>query len=256
MARRGARHRETVRPLPQAHRHCRYGGRPRRLHLCPLWDTPVDRHGRRRQAHRPHHVLYGCRGLSPHQEHPALSGQAGGLCRRQLLPLPLFLRHGSAGADESPAAECHLHHLPGGAGRLGAPPPLARTPPGRPAPPAGLPEHPRRLGLWGFSIIVVLDFYYGDFRNQAFGYTLVVLFAVNTVSLLTGPVYDLLYLEACPVRRTTCWGWKTWACSSPCSSSGITTVPAVLTGPGASGCSTSFTPAILLLLGLLAHILL
>lgn len=109
----GARHRETVRPLPQAHRHCRHGGRPRRLHLCPLWDTPVDRHGRRRQAHRPHHVLYGCRGLSPHQEHPALSGQAGGLCRRQLLPLPLFLRHGSAGADESPAAECHLHHLPG-----------------------------------------------------------------------------------------------------------------------------------------------
>ena len=70
----GARHREAVRPLPQAHRHCRYGGRPRRLHLCPLWDAPVDRHGRRRQAHRPHHVLYGCRGLSPHQEHPALSG--------------------------------------------------------------------------------------------------------------------------------------------------------------------------------------
>ena len=151
MARRGARHREAVRPLPQAHRHCRYGGRPRRLHLCPLWDAPVDRHGRRRQAHRPHHVLYGCRGLSPHQEHPALSGQAGGLCRRQLLPLPLFLRHGSAGADESPAAECHLHHLPGGTGRLGAPPPLARTPPGRPAPPAGLPEHPRRLGHLGLQ---------------------------------------------------------------------------------------------------------
>lgn len=40
----------------------------------------------------------------------------------------------------------------------------------------------------------MLDFYYGDFRNQAFGYTLVVLFAVNTVSLLTSPAYDLLYL--------------------------------------------------------------
>ena len=53
---------------------------------------------------------------------------------------------------------------------------------------------PGDWGIWGFSIIVVLDFYYGDFRNQAFGYTLVVLFAVNTVSLLTGPAYDLLYL--------------------------------------------------------------
>ena len=53
---------------------------------------------------------------------------------------------------------------------------------------------PGDWGIWGFSIIVVLDFYYGDFRNQAFGYTLVVLFAVNTVSLLTSPAYDLLYL--------------------------------------------------------------
>ena len=101
---------------------------------------------------------------------------------------------------------------------------------------------PGDWGIWGSSIIVVLDFYYGDFRNQAFGYTLVVLFAVNTVSLLTSPAYDLLYLGGLSSPADYLLGWKTWACSSPCSSSGITTVPAVPTGPGASGCSTSFTP--------------
>ncbi len=48
-------------------------------------------------------------------------------------------------------------------------------------------------GLLGFSILVVFDFYYGDFRNQAFAYTLIVLLDVGVIHLLTRPVSGLIY---------------------------------------------------------------
>ena len=112
------------------------------------YGTPVDRHGRRRQAHRPHHVLYGCRGLSPHQEHPALSGQAGGLCRRQLLPFLYFCAMGQP-EQMNPLRLNVIYTISLGVLAVWVRRRPWPTPPGRPAPPAGLPEHPRRLGHLG-----------------------------------------------------------------------------------------------------------
>lgn len=72
LARRGGRHREAVTPSPSnSSRHCRYGGRPRRLHLT-LWDL-MNRHGRRLwlSPTSPIMFLYMAVGLSPHLEHPS-----------------------------------------------------------------------------------------------------------------------------------------------------------------------------------------
>ena len=115
---------------------------------------------------------------------------------------------------------------------------------------------PGDWGIWGFSIIVVLDFYYGDFRNQAFGYTLVVLFAVNTVSLLTGPAYDLLYLGGLSSPADYLLGVENLGMFLPLLLLRYYDGTRGTDRPWGKWLFYLFYPAHLLLLGLLAHILL
>ena len=114
---------------------------------------------------------------------------------------------------------------------------------------------PGDWGIWGFSIIVVLDFYYGDFRNQAFGYTLVVLFAVNTVSLLTGPAYDLLYLGGLSSPADYLLGVENLGMFLPLLLLRYYDGTRGTDRPWGKWLFYLFYPAHLLLLGLLAHIL-
>lgn len=52
---------------------------------------------------------------------------------------------------------------------------------------------PADWGCTGILIIIVLDFYYGDFKNQAFAYCLVVLLDMYVLSMLTRPFFGLFY---------------------------------------------------------------
>ena len=52
---------------------------------------------------------------------------------------------------------------------------------------------PGDWGTTGFFLVLTFEFYYGDFRNQAFAYTLVVLFDQYVLHLFTSPVFSLLY---------------------------------------------------------------
>lgn len=45
----------------------------------------------------------------------------------------------------------------------------------------------------GFLMILVFDFYYGRFRDQAFGYSLVVFLGMGVLTLLVTPFHQLLY---------------------------------------------------------------
>lgn len=45
----------------------------------------------------------------------------------------------------------------------------------------------------GVIMILVFDYYYGNFKNQAFGYCIVVLLGGSVLSLLSLPFYGLLY---------------------------------------------------------------
>ena len=102
----------------------------------------------------------------------------------------------------------------------------------------------------------MLDFYYGDFRNQAFGYTLVVLFAVNTVSLLTGPAYDLLYLGGLSSPADYLLGVENLGMFLPLLLLRYYDGTRGTNRPWGKWLFYLFYPAHLLLLGLLAHILL
>lgn len=102
----------------------------------------------------------------------------------------------------------------------------------------------------------MLDFYYGDFRNQAFGYTLVVLFSVNTVSLLTGPVYDLLYLGGLSSPADYLLGVENLGMFLPLLLLRYYDGTRGTDRPWGKWLFYLFYPAHLLLLGLLAHILL
>ena len=53
------------------------------------------------------------------------------------------------------------------------------------------------LGDWaiyGIIIILVFDFYRGDFRNQAVGYALITLLGVGVLRIWTSPFQSLIYL--------------------------------------------------------------
>jgi len=52
---------------------------------------------------------------------------------------------------------------------------------------------PADWGTWGIIIIIVFDYFYGNFKNQAFGYCMIVLLDVGVLSMLTYPVFGLIY---------------------------------------------------------------
>lgn len=52
---------------------------------------------------------------------------------------------------------------------------------------------PADWGCTGILIIIVLDFYYGSFKNQAFAYCLVVLLDMYVLSMVTRPFFGLFY---------------------------------------------------------------
>lgn len=47
-------------------------------------------------------------------------------------------------------------------------------------------------GYLGIFIIMTFDFYYGNFKSQAFAYTLIVIFAAGLISLIN-PLYSIIY---------------------------------------------------------------
>lgn len=52
---------------------------------------------------------------------------------------------------------------------------------------------PADWGCTGIIIIIVLDYFYGNFKHQAFAYCLVVLLDMQVLSLLTQPFFELFY---------------------------------------------------------------
>lgn len=52
---------------------------------------------------------------------------------------------------------------------------------------------PADWGCTGIIIIIVLDYFYGNFKHQAFAYCMIVLLDMQVLSLLTSPFYDLFY---------------------------------------------------------------
>jgi len=52
---------------------------------------------------------------------------------------------------------------------------------------------PADWGTWGIIIIIVFDYFYGNFKNQAFGYCMIVLLDVGVLSMLTYPFFGLIY---------------------------------------------------------------
>ena len=52
---------------------------------------------------------------------------------------------------------------------------------------------PADWGCTGILMILVLDYFYGSFRNQAFAYCLVVLLDLDVLSLFTSPFFSLFY---------------------------------------------------------------
>lgn len=52
---------------------------------------------------------------------------------------------------------------------------------------------PADWGTLGIIIIIVFDYFYGNFKNQAFGYCMVVLFDVGIFNVLMRPFYSLIY---------------------------------------------------------------
>lgn len=52
---------------------------------------------------------------------------------------------------------------------------------------------PADWGTLGIIIIIVLDYFYGNFKNQAFGYCMIVLLNVGVLSMITRPFFNLIY---------------------------------------------------------------
>lgn len=47
--------------------------------------------------------------------------------------------------------------------------------------------------IWGVIIMIIFDFYYGNFKNQAFGYCLFVLLYADVLSMIITPFTNLFY---------------------------------------------------------------
>jgi hypothetical protein len=58
---------------------------------------------------------------------------------------------------------------------------------------------PADWSTWGITIIIVFDYFRGNFRHQAFGYTMIVMLQAGMLSLLTYPVSLLLYAPGTPL---------------------------------------------------------
>lgn len=52
---------------------------------------------------------------------------------------------------------------------------------------------PADWGTLGIIIIIVFDYFYGNFKNQAFGYSMIVLLDVGVLSMITTPFFYLFY---------------------------------------------------------------
>lgn len=52
---------------------------------------------------------------------------------------------------------------------------------------------PADWGCTGIMIIIVLDYFYGNFKNQAFAYCLIVLLDMQVLTMLTQPFFGLFY---------------------------------------------------------------
>lgn len=52
---------------------------------------------------------------------------------------------------------------------------------------------PADWGTWGIIIIIVFDYFYGNFKNQAFGYCMIVLLEVGVLTMLIYPFFSLIY---------------------------------------------------------------
>lgn len=55
---------------------------------------------------------------------------------------------------------------------------------------------PADWGTWGIITIIVFDYFYGNFKNQAFGYCMIVLLDVGVLSMLTQPFFNLFYFQS------------------------------------------------------------
>lgn len=52
---------------------------------------------------------------------------------------------------------------------------------------------PADWGCTGVIIIIVFDYFYGNFKQQAFAYCLIVLLDMQVLTMLTQPFFDLCY---------------------------------------------------------------
>lgn len=52
---------------------------------------------------------------------------------------------------------------------------------------------PADWGTVGIIIIIVFDYFYGNFKNQVFGYCMIVLLDVGVLSMITSPFFRLIY---------------------------------------------------------------
>lgn len=55
---------------------------------------------------------------------------------------------------------------------------------------------PADWGTTGMMIIIVFDYFYGNFNNQAFGYCLIVLLDIGVLYMLTSPLFNLIFFQA------------------------------------------------------------
>jgi len=54
---------------------------------------------------------------------------------------------------------------------------------------------PADWGYLGVTIIITFDFYYGNFKNQAFSYALLVIFAAGLINMIINPIYSIIYAD-------------------------------------------------------------
>ena len=62
---------------------------------------------------------------------------------------------------------------------------------------------PADWGVTGILIILTFDYFYGNFKHQAFGYSLIVLLNVGVINLIIQPVSQLLYYRSIQIDTAT-----------------------------------------------------
>lgn len=51
---------------------------------------------------------------------------------------------------------------------------------------------PGDWGVLGFAVIMAFDFYYGNFKNQAFAYLILIIYQSGIIAMITNPVYQFM----------------------------------------------------------------